>query len=277
MKYLSLLNEKKKNKEKITALTAYDYPTARILDESGIDIVLVGDSYAMVKLGHETTLPVTMTEMLSISQAVSRGIRESILIIDMPFLSYQVSEAEAMYNIGLFFKETKAQAVKIEATANNISLIGKIVKMDVPIMAHIGLTPQSVYRLGGYRIQGKDAESAYRIYEQALALEKAGVCSLVLEGMTSELSQRITEELSIPTIGIGAGLYCDGQILVIDDLLGMNPDYLPKHTKQYADLYGIIRDAVGKYMIDVEQSRFPEEKHFTHLEEKEKFYKKIKA
>lgn len=269
MKYLKNLIEKKEKKEKISMLTAYDYVSAKIIDEAGIDIILVGDSYGMVKLGYNTTLPVSMQEMLIISKAVSRAVNESILIIDMPFLSYQTSERDAIFNAGLFLKETKAQAVKIECLESNVELIEKLVKLEIPVMGHIGLTPQSINRFGGYFIQGKDAVSAGKLFHLAKMLEQAGICSLVLEGMTAECACKITEELAIPTIGIGSGPYCDGQVLVSDDLLGMNPSFNPRHNKKYAGLYDIIKKAVMSFKSDVESVKFPENKNYIKMDPKE--------
>ncbi len=274
MKYLNYLIEKKKKKEKIIVLTAYDFVSARILEEAGVDVILVGDSYGMVKLGYNTTLPVTMDEMLIISKAVSKAVNNCILVIDMPFLSYQTSERDAVFNAGRFLKETKAQAVKIEALDTNIWLIEQLVKLDIPVMGHIGLTPQSVYKLGGYKIQGKDASVSGKLLNLARNLEKAGICSLVLEGMTAECSGRITQALRIPTIGIGAGPYCDGQVLVLDDLLGINPDIAPKHGKKYADLYNITKKAVLQYKNDVETLKFPEKKNYYVMKPEE--LKKLK-
>ncbi len=268
-KYINILKEKKFKKEKITMLTAYDYITAKIIDESSIDIILVGDSYGMVKLGYETTLPVTLEEMLVVSKAVSRGIENSILVVDMPFLSCNGTVSESIHNCGRVLKETKAQGVKIESSFNNIELIKKIVEADIPVMGHIGLTPQSIYKLGGYKIQGKTAEDARKILDLAYALEAAGVFAVVLEGITEETAKVITEKLSIPTIGIGAGKYCDGQVLVIDDILGMNKDFVPKHTKVYANLYGIIKKAVDSYKKDVEQNKFPKNINSTKMDENE--------
>jgi 3-methyl-2-oxobutanoate hydroxymethyltransferase len=273
---LDSLFEKKRKKEKITALTAYDFPTAKVLEEAGVDIILAGDSYAMVKLGHETTLPVTMEEMLTITRAVSRAVADSILVADMPFLSFQVSEAEAVRNAGLFLKETKAQAVKIESTEHNLCLIEKIVRADIPVMGHIGLLPQSVYRMNGYRVQGRDALSAALLYELARNLERAGISCLVLEGMTAELAGRITADLRIPTIGIGAGPDCDGQVLVIDDLLGLSGAHTPKHARSYARLLPLIQQAVRSFKEDVEGMKFPDQGHYVSLEEKQEFLKKIK-
>ena len=266
MQYLRNLIEKK---EKISMLTAYDHASAKIIDRAGIDIILVGDSCGMVKLGYKTTLPVTMEEMLVASKAVSRAVKDSILIIDMPFLSYQTSERDAILNAGIFLKETNAQAVKIESLESNVDLIERLVKLDIPVMGHIGLTPQSINKLGGYIIQGKDAVEAKKLYLLAKRLEQAGACSLVLEGMTSECAKKITNDIHIPTIGIGAGPYCDGQVLVLDDLLGMNPDFCPKHNKKYADMYNIIKKAVSDYKIDVEAKKFPTDKNYIKMDKKE--------
>ncbi len=263
------LIEKKQKNEKISMLTAYDYISAKIVDEAGIDIILVGDSYGMVKLGYRTTLPVTMEEMLIVSKAVSRSVKESILIIDMPFLSYQASQRDAVLNTGKFLKETNAQAVKIESLDSNVVLIEKLVKLDIPVMGHIGLTPQSINKLGGYMVQGQDAISAKKLYLLAKRLEAAGACSLVLEGMTSECAGKITEDINIPTIGIGAGPYCDGQVLVLDDLLGMNPAFNPKHNKKYADLYNIMKKAVSDYRSDIKALKFPADKNYIKMDKKE--------
>lgn len=274
MKYLDHLLEKKRKNAKIIALTAYDCLTARILDQAGVDIILAGDSYGMVKLGYETTLPVTMEEMLIMARAVSRGVSESILVIDMPFLSFHVSEADTIKNAGLFLKETKAQAVKLECTEHNIALAEKLAKTDIPVMGHIGLTPQSVYRMSGYRVQGKDAESAGRIYRLARDLENAGIFSLVLEGMAAEAAGRITEDLRIPTIGIGAGPFCDGQVLVIDDLLGLTEAPGPRHAARYADFFSLTQKAVADFMKDVAHGAFPKQEHFSRMKEKDEFLRK---
>jgi len=269
MKYLNHLIEKKKKKEKITMLTAYDFFTAKLIDEAGIDMILVGDSYGMVKLGYETTLPVSMEEMLIATKSVSRGITNSILIADMPFLSYQSSEKDAIFNAARFLKETKAQGVKIESSEHNVSLIEKLVKLDIPIMGHIGLTPQAIYRMGGYKIQGKTAESAKKLYSLAKSLEDAGVFALVLEGMTSECAKKITEDLRIPTIGIGAGPFCDGQVLVFDDMVGLNNKFVPKHSKKYANLWKIMKEAVLSFKKDVEDVRFPSKENSFFMPEEE--------
>ena len=269
MNYLNGLIQKKKKNEKITVLTAYDYISAKIVDEAGIDIILVGDSYGMVKLGYKNTLPVTIEEMLIVSKAVSRAVNNSILIIDMPFLSYQPSERDAVLNTGIFLKETKAQAVKIESLESNVDLIEKLVRLDIPVMGHIGLTPQSINRHGGYKIQGKEAGSAKILYHLAKRLEQAGVCSIVLEGMTAECAGKITQDINVPTIGIGAGPYCDGQVLVLDDLIGMNAEFTPRHGKKYANVHDIIKKAVLNYQSDVKTSKFPEGENYSKMDKKE--------
>ncbi len=268
-KYINILKEKKKKNEKITMLTAYDYPTAKIIDESDIDIILVGDSYGMVKLGYDTTIPVTLEEILIISKAVSRAINNSILVVDMPFLSCNVSVEESIKNAGLILKETRAQGVKIESSFNNIDLIKRVVDADIPVMGHIGITPQAVYKLGGYKIQGKTADAAEKILKLADELTNAGIFSVVLEGITEEIAKIITNKISIPTIGIGAGKFCDGQVLVIDDLLGINKDFVPRHTKVYANMYDIIKNAVESYKKDVINNKFPCSDNITHIDENE--------
>lgn len=257
MKYIRYLQEKKNRKEKIVMLTAYDTITARILDEAGIDVILVGDSYGMVKLGYETTLPVTMEEMLIITKAVSRAVKNSIIIADMPFLSFHTSIEDAIKNAGIFLKETKSQGVKIESSEKNLQTIESIIKVDIPVMGHIGLTPQSIYRLGGYKIQGRTEESAKKLLKLAKTLEDIGCFAIVLEGIIAEVAAEITDALKIPTIGIGAGPYCDGQVLVLDDLLGMNPEFIPKHTKKYANLYETIKNAVKNFRDEVVSGKFP--------------------
>ncbi len=262
MRYINYLQKKKENGEKIVMLTAYDAGTAKILDDVGIDAILVGDSYGMVKLGYETTLPVTMEEMLIATKAVSRGVKNSIIIADMPFLSFNTSVDEAIKNAGMFLKETKSQGVKIESTDSNLQIIEMVVKSEIPVMGHIGLTPQSIYRLGGYKIQGKTEEEEEKLLNLALKLQDAGCFAIVLEGIVSEVAKKITKTVNIPTIGIGAGPHCDGQILVIDDLLGMNPEFTPKHTKKYADLHSIIKNAVVKFQKEVENNSFPGKENY---------------
>jgi len=247
--------------EKIAMLTCYDYPFARIVDSCGIDMILIGDSAGVVVAGHENTLPVTMDEMIYHTRAVMRANPRALVVSDMPFMSYQVDLAEARRNAGRFIKEGGAAAVKIEGGVHVAPVIRALVDMDVPVMAHIGLTPQSIHRMGGYRVQGKRAEQAERLIEDARAIEEAGAFAVVLEGIPQNLARRITESISIPTIGIGAGPHCDGQVLVIHDILGLCEKYSPKFVKRYADARELISGAVSAYISDVRQGSFPDEEH----------------
>ncbi len=247
--------------EKITVLTAYDYPFARLMDEAGVDMILVGDSVGAVVSGYDTTLPVTMEEMLYHTRAVARGTRGSLIVADMPFLSYQVDLREARLNAGRLVKEGGAQAVKLEGGTNVASTIRAIVDMDVPVVGHIGLTPQSIHRMGGYRVQGKEAEQARRLLADARAVEEAGAFALVLECIPSELARQITEAVHIPTIDIGAGPHCDGQVLVIHDILGLCDKYSPKFVKRFADVSGTIRQGIDDYIREVKDGSFPGEEH----------------
>lgn len=261
------IKEKKLKGEKIVALTAYDYPTAKILDSVGIDIILVGDSLGNVILGYDNTLPVTMEEMLHHTRAVKRGVKNALLVGDMPFLSYQASVEEGIRNAGLFIK-AGAEAVKIEGGRQFIPLIEKLTQSGIPVMGHIGLTPQWINSFGGYRIQGRTAKDALALLEDALLLEKAGIFSLVLEGVPVQVAKLITESISIPTIGIGAGMFCDGQILVFHDLFGWG-DFVPKHAKVMADLKAVISDGVKRYIEEVKQGIFPEEANSFFMDEGE--------
>ncbi|MGH2724324.1 MAG: 3-methyl-2-oxobutanoate hydroxymethyltransferase [Actinomycetota bacterium] len=240
-------------------LTAYDFPTAQILDQAGIPVLLVGDSVANNVLGYESTLPVTMEEMLHHCRAVARGARDALLVGDMPFLSYQVSTEEAIRNAGLFLKEGGMHAVKLEGPL--FELAGALVARGIPVMGHLGLTPQSVHAMGGYRVQARTDEAAERLLEDAHGLEKSGVFSLVLEGVPSDVAARVTEAVSVPTIGIGAGPQCDGQVLVITDLLGLGGGTYPKFVKPYANLREEITRAVRAFAGDVEAGTFPDEAH----------------
>jgi len=251
--------KKKKDGKKITMLTAYDYPFARILDESGIDAILVGDSLGMVVQGLENTLPVTMDEMIYHTKMVSRAAKNSMIIGDMPFMSYQASIEDAKRNAGRFLKEGGAAAVKIEGGAEVLENIKAMTRSDIPVMAHIGLTPQSIHRMGGYKVQGKTAEAAKKLLEEAHEVEDAGAFSLLLEAVPMNLAKKITEELSIPTIGIGAGPHCDGQVLVLHDVIGLFERFVPKFVKQYANLKKDIAIAVKNYKDDVEKGVFPSE------------------
>lgn len=253
--------KKKAERQKITMLTAYDYPFAKIVDEAGIDAILVGDSLAMVVQGIENTLPVTMEEMLYHTKMVSRAAKNAMVIGDMPFLSYQTGIEDAVRNAGRFLKEGGAHAVKLEGGARVSNQIKAITMHDIPVMAHIGLTPQSVYRMGGYKVQGKDDYGAEMLIEDARAVEDAGAFAVVLEAVSSSLAERITLELNIPTIGIGAGTYCDGQVLVLHDILGLFERFTPKFVKRYANLKDEALKAVKAYKEEVEKGTFPSEDH----------------
>ncbi|MEW6418093.1 MAG: 3-methyl-2-oxobutanoate hydroxymethyltransferase [Nitrospirota bacterium] len=251
--------KKKAEKKKITMLTAYDYPFAKIVDEAGIDAILVGDSVSMVVQGLENTLPVTMDEMIYHTRMVSRAVKNAMVIGDMPFMSYQVNIEDAVRNAGRFLKEADASAVKIEGAADVAEHIRAMTKSDVPVMAHIGLTPQSIHRMGGYKVQGKSEEAAKRLIEEAHIAEDAGAFSIVLEAVPMGLAKKITEELSIPTVGIGAGPYCDGQVLVLHDVIGLFERFLPRFAKRYANLKDEALDAIRAYKEEVEKGIFPSE------------------
>lgn len=250
----------KKKGEKIACLTAYDFITARILDEVGIDIILVGDSAANVVAGEKTTLPITMEEMIYHTRVVSRAVKNSLVIADMPFLSYQVSVQTATYNAGRFLK-VGACGVKLEGGAPVVDTVKRLVDLGIPVMGHLGLTPQSVHKYGGYKIQGKGEHAAARMIEDARSLEAAGCFSIVLEKIPRELAKKISETISIPTIGIGAGPDCDGQVLVLHDILGLYEDFTPKFVKKYADLAGQVRRVVGQYREEVKRGKFPDKEH----------------
>jgi 3-methyl-2-oxobutanoate hydroxymethyltransferase len=249
---------------KITSLTAYDYPTARLLDEAGVDVLLVGDSLAMVMLGYESTLPVTMEEMLMCTRAVRRGTRRALLVADMPYGSYHGDPAEAVRNAVRFVKEAGAEAVKIEGGERRMELIARVVDAEVPVMGHIGLTPQSVNAFGGFRVQGKTEQAAEQVLRDARAVEAAGAFAVVLESIPRELAARVTSELRIPTIGIGAGPDCDGQVLVIHDLVGLSFGHQAKFTRRYAEVGDIISRAAAQYCRDVQQGTFPSDDESYH-------------
>ncbi len=255
-----------KNKgDKITALTAYDYYFGKVLDQAGMDIILVGDSLGMTFCGYENTLPVTVDDIYYHSQAVSRGVSKALVVADMPFLSYQAGEIEAIKNCGKFIKNGISQAVKIEGGSENIcSLIKKLVSIGIPVMGHIGLTPQLVNTLGGYKVQGKTEDGAKEIIDSAKRLEDAGVFCMVLESVPVELAKKVTSSVNVPTIGIGAGKFCDGQILVISDILGMFDEFKPKFARRYAALGENIRKSVSEYIKDVKENRFPSEEESYH-------------
>ncbi len=254
------LIQMKQEGRKVTVLTAYDYPTARLVDEGGVDAILVGDSAGVVFSGHENTLPVTMDEMLYHVKAVARAKPKALVVADMPFMACQCGETLALQNCGRMLQEGGAEAVKIEGGVNMASIIRAVTEMDIPVMGHVGLTPQSVHRMGGYRVQGRK-DQAERIIEDACAVQEAGAFAVVLEGIPARLAARITEQLTIPTIGIGAGPACDGQVLVIHDILGLCEKYSPKFVKRYADLSPLITEAARQYVSEVKEGLFPAEEH----------------
>jgi 3-methyl-2-oxobutanoate hydroxymethyltransferase len=251
----------KQRGEMITCLTAYDYSFARILDEAGVEMLLVGDSLGCVVQGSHNTLAVTMDEMVYHTRLVARGRKRALVVGDMPFLSYQPSKEQALQNAGRFLKEANAEAVKLEGGVSVKETIRAIVDAGIPVMGHIGLTPQSVHRFGGYKIQGRDKEQRETVMRDALAVEEAGAFSVVLEGMPLDLAREITECLTIPTIGIGAGGHCDGQVLVVHDMLGLFDDFKPKFVKQYADLKMAMSGAVKDFIGEVKERKFPAEEH----------------
>ncbi len=253
--------KKKVEGKKITMLTAYDYPFARIVDEAGVDAILVGDSLAMVVQGLENTLPVSMDEMLYHTKMVSRAVQRAMVIGDMPFMSYQASVEDAVRNAGRFLKEAGAEAVKIEGGAEVVEKVYAMVRSDIPVMAHIGLTPQAIHRMGGYKVQGRTEEARRRLLEDAKALQDAGAFCIILEAIPLDLARQITESLNIPTIGIGAGPHCDGQVLVLHDLLGLFERFVPKFVKRYADLKQDAIRAIGEFKREVEEGVFPSEEH----------------
>ncbi|MCX7975146.1 MAG: 3-methyl-2-oxobutanoate hydroxymethyltransferase [Candidatus Aminicenantes bacterium] len=276
---IPLLKAKKASGEKIVAVTAYDFPTARLADEAGMDIILVGDSLGMVVLGYENTLPVTMEEMVHHTRAVSRGVKRAFLVADMPYFSFHLSPDETIKNAARFIKEAGAKAVKIEgASPRRLEVIEALIEAEIPVMGHIGLTPQSIYRFGQYRLRGSDWEEAKRIIKEARELEKRGCFSLVIECVPEELGKIITEEVSIPTIGIGAGRFCDGQILVFHDLVGLTDGHLPKFVRKYADLASLIKEALMKYAREVIEGIYPDLEHTYHLKPDQiKFLSRLKT
>ncbi|RJQ30021.1 MAG: 3-methyl-2-oxobutanoate hydroxymethyltransferase [Peptococcaceae bacterium] len=255
------LRQMKADGRPITMLTAYDYPMAELVDAAGIDIILVGDSVGNVILGYDSTLPVTMDEMVHHVKAVCRGVARSMIVADMPFLSYQVSREEGVRNAGRFLKETGAQSVKLEGGQEVVEVIKACVSAGIPVMGHLGLTPQSVHQLGGYKVQGKEAESAAKLLEDARAIEEAGVFAVVLECVPVPLARMITGMLKVPAIGIGAGPHCDGQVLVTHDLLGLYPRSVPRFVKQYAALHREIETALRQYKEEVQAGVFPGPEH----------------
>lgn len=254
---------------KISMLTAYDYSMAKIIDESNVNGILIGDSLGMVIKGEEDTLGVTIDEIIYHTKAVKKGAKNALIVSDMPFLSYHVSVEQAVLNAGRLIKEGGANAVKLEGGANVIEQIKAIVNAQIPVMGHIGLTPQSINAFGGFKVQGKDESGAKKLIEDAVLIEKAGAFSIVLEGIPEKVAELITKAVSIPTIGIGAGKYCDGQILVYQDMLGMFNDFVPKFVKQYANIGQIMREAIGSYVKEVQDGTFPEEKYTFKIDETE--------
>ena len=257
----------KQKGEKIAMLTAYDYAMAKLIDEAGIPLILVGDSLGMVVLGYESTIPVTMDEMIHHTKAVTRGARQALVVGDMPFMTYQVSIEDALRNAARFIQEGGAQAVKLEGGESMAETVHRVVSCGIPVMGHIGLTPQSIHQLGGFKAVGKTPETAVQLLKDARALDEAGVFSIVLECVPEPLSKLITEKVNTPTIGIGAGKYCDGQVQVISDLLGLYTDFVPKHARQYVRLSESIKKATADYMAEVQTGAFPTEKQSYAMDE----------
>jgi 3-methyl-2-oxobutanoate hydroxymethyltransferase len=271
------LQAKKDRKEKIVAITAYDFPVAKIVDASGIDLILVGDSLGMVVLGYENTIPVSMEEMIHHTKPVVRAAKRALVVGDMPYFSFHLSDEESVYNASLFLREAGAHAVKIGgASKRRLKLIKTLIEAEIPVMGHVGLTPQSIHHFGQFKVKGKDVDEAEKIIQDALNLEKAGVFSVILECIPLELAKLITEKLKVPTIGIGAGPHCDGQILVFHDLVGFSNGYLPKFVKKYADIHELINRAVHEYIDDVKKGKFPDDNRSYHLKP-EKTQKLIKT
>jgi len=264
---ITRIREMKQKGEKIAMLTAYDYSTAKLIDEAGIPLILVGDSLGMVVLGYDSTIPVTMDEMLHHTKAVARGAKNALIVGDMPFMTYHVCIEDALRNAARFIQEAGAQAVKLEGGQGMAETVSRIVACGIPVMGHIGLTPQSVNQIGGFKVMGKTPDAAALLLEDARALDEAGVFSIVLECVPEPLSRIITEKVAVPTIGIGAGKYCDGQVQVISDLLGLYTDFVPKHAKQYVQLSESIRKATSDYIAEVQAGTFPTAKQSYPLDE----------
>ena len=259
----------KENGEKLTMLTAYDYSMAKIIDESGVNGILIGDSLGMVVKGDEDTLGVTVDDIIYHTRAVKKGAKNALIVSDMPFLSYHVSVEQAVMNAGRLIKEGGANAVKLEGGSEFVPQIKAIVNAKIPVMGHLGLTPQSINAFGGFRVQGKSEEAAKKLIDDAKALEEAGVFAITLEGIPARVAELITKAVSVPTIGIGAGKECDGQILVYQDMLGMFSDFVPKFVKQYANIGSVMKEAIGSYVQEVKDGSFPEEKHTYKIDESE--------
>lgn len=250
--------------ERIAMVTAYDATIARLVDEAGVDIILVGDSLGMVVQGHDNTLPVRLEDIIYHTSCVARAVRRPFIVADMPFLSYQVSPTQALLAAGRALKEGGAQGIKLEGGMEMVDTVRTLTDSGIPVMAHIGLKPQSIHAMGGYKIQGRDAVTGARIVEEAQAMQAAGVFSIVLEGVAIETAQEVTKSVRVPTIGIAAGPHCDGQVLVIYDLLGMNADFNPTFLKKYMDGQELITDAVKRYIVEVRDGTFPTEQHGFH-------------
>ena len=261
------LKAMKKRGERIAMLTAYDYPSAKLVEEAGAPIILVGDSLGMVVLGYDSTVPVTMEEMLHHVKAVVRGTRRAHVVADMPFMSYQAGPQDALRNAGRLLKEGGAQSVKLEGGRHVAETVRALVQAGIPVMGHLGLTPQSVNQLGGYKVQGKTPAAAVKLVNDAVSLEQAGAYAVVLETIPAQLAQVITEKTSIPTIGIGAGPHCDGQVQVFHDLLGLFTDFVPKHAKRYAQVGEAIKQAVSEYVAEVREGAFPTERESFFIDE----------
>ena len=264
---ISQIKEMKRKGERIPMLTAYDYPTARLVEESGVPMILVGDSLAQVVLGYPSTVHVTMEDMLYHTKAVVRGTERALIVGDMPFMSYQSDIPTALRNAGRFLQEAGAQAVKLEGGVTAAETVSRIVEWGISVMGHIGLTPQSVNQLGGYKVQGRTPEAAARLIRDAQALQEAGAFAIVLESVPTLLSRLITERLSIPTIGIGAGLHCDGQVQVLHDMMGLFTDFVPKHAKRYAEMAQVFQEALAAYVREVREDEFPTEKESFTMDE----------
>ncbi|MGE5703823.1 MAG: 3-methyl-2-oxobutanoate hydroxymethyltransferase [Clostridia bacterium] len=261
------LKKRKAHKQAITVLTAYDFPTAKLVEEAGVDVILVGDSLGMVVLGYDSTVPVTMADMLHHAKAVTRAAKRALVVVDMPFLSYHGSLDETLKNAGRLMQEGAAKAVKLEGGSELASVIRTLTQAGIPVMGHIGLTPQSVHQLGGYKVQGKQLDEAKKLLEDAEALAKAGAFAIVLECVPEEVARLITERIEIPTIGIGAGAACDGQVLVLHDIVQFASTIRPKFVKSYANIGSMISEAVKQYVEDVKTGQFPAREHVFHTDE----------
>ncbi len=264
---INQIKNMKQKSEKIVMLTAYDYSTAKVVDEAGIPIILVGDSLGMVMLGYESTIPVTIEDMLHHTKAVIRGTKKALIVGDMPFMTYHTSVDEALRNAARFIQEAGAQAIKLEGGVTVAEKVRRIVECGIPVMGHLGLTPQSILQFGGYKIQGRTSEAAVKMLKDAQALEEAGVFGIILETVPTPLATLITQKISVPTIGIGAGIGCDGQIQIINDILGSYTDFVPKHTKQYTKLADIMSSAITEYYNEVKASTFPTDKQSFSMDE----------